>query len=92
MNQAFSALLERYKGFVGREHFSCAVRLLGYGGVAMCVGEMLDIVTRNVSALSILSAVVWPCLNTACIDPRHVDALCHIAASGHATCHQATAV
>ncbi|EDQ89698.1 uncharacterized protein MONBRDRAFT_32353 [Monosiga brevicollis MX1] len=51
MNQAYSAMLELYKGYVGREHFSCAVRLLGYGGVAMCVGEMIDIVTRNIRDL-----------------------------------------
>lgn len=48
MNQVYNVHLDRYRQFIGREHFSCAVRLLGYDGIALCIREMLDIVTRNV--------------------------------------------
>lgn len=49
MNAAFAAIIKRTSGYVGVEHFASAVRLLGYGGVALCLDEMLKIVRLNVS-------------------------------------------
>lgn len=48
MNAAFTALTKVYSGYIGMEHFAAAVRLLGYGGVALCLDEMLKIVKINV--------------------------------------------
>ena len=41
MMAAWSRVHESYEGYVGEEHFTSMVRVLGYSGVAMCVSEMM---------------------------------------------------
>jgi len=46
MNAAFAALNDVKRAYFGSEHFACIMRLLGYGGLALCVDEMLKIVSN----------------------------------------------
>lgn len=48
MNAAFNTVNNLSAGFVGREHFACLSRMLGYAGIAMCVDEMIKAVSSAV--------------------------------------------
>lgn len=48
LNAAHFAVCEQQQHFLGAEHFACLVRLLGYGGVAMCIDEMLKLVHHEI--------------------------------------------
>eukprot|EP00039_Didymoeca_costata_P002102 m.57505 g.57505 ORF g.57505 m.57505 type:complete len:1269 (-) comp11113_c1_seq1:133-3939(-) len=48
MNAIFAAINKRWAGFIGRPHFDCMARLLGYGSLAFCVDEMLKTVTTAI--------------------------------------------
>jgi hypothetical protein len=54
LNAAHFSIAELSQGFVGAEHFDCMVRLLGYGGLAMCMDEMLKLVQHEVGSLVVL--------------------------------------
>eukprot|EP00051_Salpingoeca_urceolata_P004991 m.69469 g.69469 ORF g.69469 m.69469 type:complete len:1254 (+) comp13989_c0_seq2:242-4003(+) len=41
LNSAFAAIQQQHINFVGVEHFKCVARWVGYGGVAMCIDELL---------------------------------------------------
>lgn len=44
LNAAHASCGELGQGFIGAEHFGAVFRLLGYGGMALCVDEMLKLV------------------------------------------------
>eukprot|EP00911_Craspedida_sp_UC1_P002217 UC1_evm1s1691 len=50
MNAAFGHINSVKRRYFGGEHFASIMRLLGYGGLAMCVDEMLKIVKNALSA------------------------------------------
>ena len=37
MNEDYTEILNLYRGFIGKEHFTALVRLLGYSGIALTI-------------------------------------------------------
>lgn len=48
MNTIFAAIHKRWCTYIGRPHFDCMARILGYGSLAHCVDEMLKTVNKAI--------------------------------------------